>query len=70
MHLPTTWVNDGGASVMWLQFLSIIAIVERLVGKAFHYFLQLDVWFGSVHDLTPMGNIVLHQMFVQQVGGS
>jgi len=65
--LPVTLVVDGGVSVLHLQFCSVVAAVKRWVGGAFHRFLQLDVWMGSVQDLTP-GDIILHQMFVWRVG--
>ena len=41
--LSTTLEVNGGASVLWLRFCSIVAAVERWIGGAFHYFLQLDV---------------------------
>jgi len=63
-------VIDGGASIMWLWSLPVIATVERLIGGAFHCFLQVDVWLGLIQNLTPMGDVVLHQMFVQWMGDS
>jgi len=36
--------------MMQRQFCSVVAAVERWVGKAFHRFLQLDVRLGSVQD--------------------
>ena len=45
---------------MWLRVLSVIAMVERLVGRYFHCLLKLDVRLGSIQDLTPTGDIVLH----------
>ena len=59
-----TLVDNGGDSVLRLWFRSVVTAVERLVGGAFHCFLQLDVWLGSVQDLTSTGDIVLHQMLV------
>ena len=49
---------------MWLLSLFIIATIERLVGRAFYCFLQFNIQLGSVQDLTPTGDIVLHQIFV------
>ena len=45
-------------------------MVERLLGRAFYRLLQLDVCLGSIHDLAPTGDVIFHQMFVQQVGDS
>jgi len=39
---------NGGASVWQLHFRFVVAAVERWVSGAFHWFLQLDVWLGSV----------------------
>jgi len=44
--LRTTLDVNGGASMPWLQFCPIVIAVERLIGRAFHYLLQLDVWLG------------------------
>ena len=68
--LLATRVIDGEAFVIWLWSLFVIAMVERRVGRAFHCFLHLNVRLGSVQDLTPTSDIVLHQMFVQRVGDS
>ena len=65
-----TLVVDGGISMLRLWFCSIDTMVERLVCRAFHCFLQLDIQLGSVQDLTPTGDIVLYQMLVQRVGDS
>ena len=50
-----------------LWFCSVVAAVKRWVGGAFHCFLQLDIWLGSVQDPTPTSDI-LHQMFIHRVG--
>jgi len=65
--LPATQVVDGGASMMWLRVLSIIATVKSLVGGVFYCFLQLNIQLGSIQDLTPTSDIVFHQIFVQWV---
>ena len=63
-----TLIVDEGVSASQLQFCSIVTAIEKWVGGAFYRFPQLDAWLGSVQDLTPMGDVVLHQMFVQWVG--
>ena len=68
--LLVTRVVDGGASMMQLRVLSVVSTVERLVGGALYCFLQLNVRLSSVQNLTPMGDVVIHQMFVQRVGDS
>jgi len=50
-----TLVIDGEVSVLRFWFSYIVTTVERLDGRAFHCFLQLDVWLGSVRSLAPVG---------------
>jgi len=59
---------DRGVSMLRFRFCSLIIVVERLVSGAFHCFLQLNGWLGLVQDITPTGDVVLHQMVVQWVG--
>ena len=40
--------GNGGASVLWLRFCTVVVAAERWVSGVFHCFLQLDVWLGSV----------------------
>jgi len=56
--------------MVWLQVLSVIATIKKLVGEALHCFLQSDIRLGSIQNLTPIDDIVLYQMFVHEVSDS
>ena len=66
--IPATLIVDREVFVLWLRSCPVFATVERWVGGAFHYFLQLDVRLGWIQDFAPTGDVVLHQMLVQWVG--
>jgi len=71
---PATLVTDRGSPCYGFGFAPSSPRLKKLVGGAFHCFLQLDVRLDSVQDLAPRldsiqdlaltGDVIIHHMLV------